>query len=48
MIHNTGTPQEMIDEERDFIPESDGEKLLGCIFYLIYLLILVLIFYLLN
>jgi hypothetical protein len=45
-FHNTGTPQEMIDEDNYFNAQMEEEKLGGCIVSIIYVLIFFLIAYL--
>jgi len=44
---NYGTPQEMIDEENDFNPKSENERLRGCICTVFFILIVFLITYIL-
>jgi hypothetical protein len=44
-FHNTGTPQEMIDEENYFNPQTEDEKLGSCIVSIIYVLVVFLIAY---
>jgi len=41
---NSGTPQEMIDEENYFNPQTEVEKNFGCLLSILYVIIVVLIF----
>ena len=45
-FHNTGTAQETIDEDNYWNPQTEDEKLGGCIVSIIYVLIVFLIAYL--
>ncbi len=45
-FHNTGTPQEMIDEDNYWDPQTEEEKTFGCFVSIIYVLIVFLIAFL--
>lgn len=44
-FHNTGTPQEMIDEDNYFNPKTKEDEIGGCIASIIYILIVSIIAY---
>lgn len=44
-FHNTGTPQEMIDEDNYWNPKTKEDKIGGCIVSIVYVLIVFLIAY---
>lgn len=41
---NFGTPQEIIDEDEYFNPQTKEEKIFGCLIGIIYFIVVVLIF----
>lgn len=47
-FHNTGTPQEMIDEDNYFNPQTEEDKNFGCLASILYFLVVVLLFHILN
>jgi len=43
-FHNTGTPQEMIDEDNYWNPQTEQEKNFGCLVSILFFIVVVLIF----
>ena len=43
-FYNTGTPQEMIDEDNYWNPQTKQEKNFGCLFLILFFIVVALIF----